>query len=407
MEIKILCECGAKFKFDVEPIDGRSPGPVNCPSCGRDQTAATDSKIREQLAAAPPLGAPKRISILPAMPGTAPAPAPAPVAAPAVKISAVPAPAQVSPKMAVMEVPATVKALSVKAPGDHGEEASASPAPAQVASNSPAPGSPKMAKMEVPTGGTALSVAGHAKKEGAPAAAPVSVAEAVSTPVAAPAHPAAARMAAPPAIPRGSGAGMGVFGAIVGAALGAIVWYFIAMNSVALTLLMVIPGVAAGFMARLFARRANQTVAVAAAVIAAVVVALTEMAVLSGLKEKFIAEDLASLYEERMALAKKAAEARNDEQVREVMIEDPAMTFSSAETISDEAVSKYRRNEMAALVKFAKGEPTRARFEETERRRMEQNDELAEVRVRWIGTLIWGFTAVSAAFKIAGGASKD
>lgn len=310
-----------------------------------------------------------------------------------------------SPKMAYMPVPEATKALSVKPPGEHVEEQ----APAQIASNSPAPGSPKMAKMEVPTGGTSLSVAGHGKKEEAPAAEPIRVGgAAVSAPAAAPAHPATARMAAPPReIPKSSGVGMGIFGAVVGAVIGAIIWYFIAMNSVALTLLMVIPGVAAGFMARLFARRSNQSVAVGAGVIVAIVVALTEMAVLSGLKEKYIAEDLAMLYEERMALARQATEARSDQQVREVMLEDPETTFSTPDTISDEAVAKYRRNELAALVKFAKGEPTRAKFEETERRRMEQNDELAEVRVRWIGTLIWGFTAVSAAFKIAGGVSKD
>jgi hypothetical protein len=54
MEIKIQCNCGTKFKFDVEPVDGRVPFAVACPSCGVDGTELANSRIRETLEAAAP-----------------------------------------------------------------------------------------------------------------------------------------------------------------------------------------------------------------------------------------------------------------------------------------------------------------------------------------------------------------
>src|SRR5215831_825189 len=53
MEIKILCECGTKFKFDVEPVNGRMPAPVNCPACGADATPQANSVIESTAAEAP------------------------------------------------------------------------------------------------------------------------------------------------------------------------------------------------------------------------------------------------------------------------------------------------------------------------------------------------------------------
>ena len=39
--IKILCGCGQKYAFDVEPVDGRINVSVQCPACGADGTATT------------------------------------------------------------------------------------------------------------------------------------------------------------------------------------------------------------------------------------------------------------------------------------------------------------------------------------------------------------------------------
>jgi len=50
MELKVVCQCGQKFKFDVEPVNGQMPFAVNCPACNADGTAAANAL----LAAAPP-----------------------------------------------------------------------------------------------------------------------------------------------------------------------------------------------------------------------------------------------------------------------------------------------------------------------------------------------------------------
>src|SRR6266436_860260 len=46
MEIKIICNCGTKYKFDVEPVEGRMPWPVRCPGCGVDGTAQANEIIQ-------------------------------------------------------------------------------------------------------------------------------------------------------------------------------------------------------------------------------------------------------------------------------------------------------------------------------------------------------------------------
>jgi uncharacterized protein YxjI len=92
-EIKIHCVCGAKYKFDVEPVNGRMPGPVQCPTCGADGTAAANGFLAQNpqpasgapatVAARGPSGLNLRLAgatsgTAPSAPVAAMAPAPAP-----------------------------------------------------------------------------------------------------------------------------------------------------------------------------------------------------------------------------------------------------------------------------------------------------------------------------------------
>jgi hypothetical protein len=54
MELKIVCECGQKYAFDVEPVGGRMPVTVNCPACQADGTATANRQLAEQLRSGPP-----------------------------------------------------------------------------------------------------------------------------------------------------------------------------------------------------------------------------------------------------------------------------------------------------------------------------------------------------------------
>ena len=58
MELKVVCDCGQKYKFDVVPVNGQMPFTVNCPICGVDGTPTANQLLGQQLAAAltpPPL----------------------------------------------------------------------------------------------------------------------------------------------------------------------------------------------------------------------------------------------------------------------------------------------------------------------------------------------------------------
>lgn len=54
MELKVVCGCGQKFKFDVEPVGGRMPFTVNCPVCQTDGTAAANALLAEKFLFVPP-----------------------------------------------------------------------------------------------------------------------------------------------------------------------------------------------------------------------------------------------------------------------------------------------------------------------------------------------------------------
>ncbi len=70
MTIKVQCHCGAKYSFEIEPVEGRMPYAVNCPVCNADGTESANELIAAQS------GAPKlRVHIAQT---TAEAPAPAP-----------------------------------------------------------------------------------------------------------------------------------------------------------------------------------------------------------------------------------------------------------------------------------------------------------------------------------------
>jgi hypothetical protein len=60
-ELKVECDCGQRYKFDVEPVNGRMPFTVNCPACGVDGTQKANvllqqaEAVAEAFAAAPPI----------------------------------------------------------------------------------------------------------------------------------------------------------------------------------------------------------------------------------------------------------------------------------------------------------------------------------------------------------------
>jgi hypothetical protein len=52
--VKVLCGCGQKYSFEVEPLNGRMRSAIACPVCGADGTAAANQIIAQTLASQPP-----------------------------------------------------------------------------------------------------------------------------------------------------------------------------------------------------------------------------------------------------------------------------------------------------------------------------------------------------------------
>jgi hypothetical protein len=49
MELKVVCGCGQKYKFDVEPVGGQIPFAVNCPICGADGTQSANATLAQNF----------------------------------------------------------------------------------------------------------------------------------------------------------------------------------------------------------------------------------------------------------------------------------------------------------------------------------------------------------------------
>lgn len=95
MELKVVCQCGQKYKFDVEPVNGRMPFPVNCPVCNLDGTSTANAMLAEILVNQPSPSA------------ATPPPPPPPLAAPAPAGSGLrlTRPPQISPGEALAQQP--------------------------------------------------------------------------------------------------------------------------------------------------------------------------------------------------------------------------------------------------------------------------------------------------------------
>ena len=112
MELKVVCNCGQKYKFDVEPVNGRMPVTIACPVCGADGTEKANGLLAQQFAVQPP-----PIPIV-QRPAIAMAPPP-PVAASAsgVRVNRPPPVAHAAPAPTQMRGPAVALAAAKPASG--------------------------------------------------------------------------------------------------------------------------------------------------------------------------------------------------------------------------------------------------------------------------------------------------
>jgi outer membrane protein assembly factor BamB len=103
MLLKLNCQCGQRYSFDVEPVNGQMPFTVACPICGADGTANANALLAQisRTQSAPSASAPAAV----------PAEAAAPAGKPRLRVSgAAHAPAAAAPVAAAAGAPAAAPA---------------------------------------------------------------------------------------------------------------------------------------------------------------------------------------------------------------------------------------------------------------------------------------------------------
>jgi hypothetical protein len=83
MDLKIVCNCGQKIAFEVEPVNGRIPMEIECPVCNANITALGDEAVAQQLAMEAMNETPPPLPVEETPVVAAPEPAPEPAASPA------------------------------------------------------------------------------------------------------------------------------------------------------------------------------------------------------------------------------------------------------------------------------------------------------------------------------------
>ncbi|MSU28569.1 MAG: hypothetical protein EXS27_11745 [Pedosphaera sp.] len=308
-EVKVTCACGARYKFDLELAEREMSSAVTCPGCQADLTPLANEEILNYPARhAPTLAAPSA--------------APSPAAAAATGMAVVsdpfgPAPTGKSgPNLKPMEVPKHVR---------------------------PPPGTKPVA----PPAGKA-----------SPAA-----------------NPSAQKPVAKPAAASGQpNLVMGIVGGVVGSLIGAALWFALLKSTAATpidpkstafttTWMGIILGVLAGVGARLLGRTKNPALGGAACVCATLTIGVMAVQAMNTYIDRLMAPGLKAQYDIAFTNAGIAIKADDAELKIIIARNKPSTTMDATVKVTYEDVQAYRAKELPVLRDLAAGKPSREKWE--------------------------------------------
>jgi len=311
-EVKVTCACGARYKFDLELAEREMSSAVTCPGCQADLTPLANEEILNYSA--------KHAPIL-AAPSAAPPPAAAATGIAVVSDPFGPAPTGKSgPNLKPMEVPKHVR---------------------------PPPGTKPVA----PPAGNA-----------SPAA-----------------KPDAQRPVAKPAAASGQpNLVMGIVGGVVGSLIGAVLWFAFLKSTAATPIdpkstpfttawMGIILGVLAGVGARLLGRTKNPALGGAACVCATLTIGVMALQAMNAYTDRVLAPQLKTQYDTAFTNAGIAIKATDAELKIIIARNTPSTTMDATIKVTDEAVQAYRAKELPALRDLAAGKPSREKWEASKR----------------------------------------
>lgn len=362
-EIRVICDCGARYKFDLELAEKEMPAPVICPGCQVDLTPKANEEIRLFASRqALPAATPPKSEAAPAAPAPSPVSTPAPAASPAVETPAAATP----PSAAVLPPPAAAPAPS---PAPTATGAAATPIEDPFGPAPTTKGGPNLKPLEVPRPNRP---APGSKPAGGPAAA--SGAKPASSPTAKPdpAKAAAAaksgakpeaKPAAKPSSSRGVDIKLGLAGAFGGAVLGAIIWFILLKTTPSSAAWMaIVVGVLAGVGARFLGRGPAPQLAKVACIIAALVISSMAWMAMLRHSDRDAEKSGEQTYQAAVASAEKAVKA-NDAELRLYIMQTSPSASLEGRAVSDAELGAFKAKELPKLKELASKSPaSRAAF---------------------------------------------
>jgi hypothetical protein len=361
LELKVQCDCGQKYKFDVEPVNNRMPFTVKCPICGLDGTEKANALLQERAAAQ---------SVSPASSSPYP-PSPAPMD-PAILAGA-----------AATEQPKLRLSLSTSHASSSGDS---------VPATAPQTTSPAAAAIAA-TGGKPLSRPGIPSTFSTGSSRPAKEPDAVNLP-------------------------LGIVGAVVGGFLGMMGWYLlIKWTGYEIGYAAWGVGLLAGFGARILGREGNATLGVVAAICAL-------LAILGGqylystqpAKGEIMEEAMRKLgdvmdtmgdaaYDEAVKFAQDAINAKTDDEIKALFVK-----INSIQPTKNELV-EFKEKDLPKMRALGNGKLTKDQFLK------QLKDESIETVRKWTlkdrwelfkstidgFTFLFLFLGVSSAYKIGAG----
>lgn len=311
-EVKVTCACGARYKFDLELAEREMSSAVTCPGCQADLTPLANEEILNYSA--------KHAPIL-AAPSAAPSPAAAATGIAVVSDPFGPAPTGKSgPNLKPMEVPKHVR---------------------------PPPGTKPVAPPA---------------RNASPAA-----------------KPDAQRPVAKPAAASGQpNLVMGIVGGVVGSLIGAVLWFAFLKSTAATPIdpkstpfttawMGIILGVLAGVGARLLGRTKNPALGGAACVCATLTIGVMALQAMNAYTDRVLAPQLKTQYDTAFTNAGIAIKATDAELKIIIARNTPSTTMDATIKVTDEAVQAYRAKELPVLRDLAAGKPSREKWEASKR----------------------------------------
>jgi hypothetical protein len=375
IDTKIACQCGNRFKFGMDLVNGRAPDGLTCPTCGAPTTAACNA-------------------LLDFFSGKEPAP-PSAESRPVkeVKVTcACGARYKFDLELAEREMSSAVTCPGCQAdltplaneeilnyPAKHAPTLaahSAAPSPAAAATGiavvsdpfGPAPtgkSGPNLKPMEVPK---------HVRPP--PGTKPVAPPAGNASPAA---KPDAQRPVAKPAAASGQpNLVMGIVGGVVGSLIGAVLWFAFLKSTAATPIdpkstpfttawMGIILGVLAGVGARLLGRTKNPALGGAACVCATLTIGVMALQAMNAYTDRVLAPQLKTQYDTAFTNAGIAIKATDAELKIIIARNTPSTTMDATIKVTDEAVQAYRAKELPVLRDLAAGKPSREKWEASKR----------------------------------------